>query len=108
MSGMEDGGVVREEGQFAVLGFAVSCRLQDIGQDDASRFLDALEAQLESHGLIMGGGIDADRLDVFVLPRKDADATDSDHRLVLAEWLDRQPLCAEVAVGDWVDAYGVE
>ncbi|MCK0714924.1 50S ribosome-binding protein YggL [Chromohalobacter sarecensis] len=107
MSGMEDGGVVREKGKFAVLGFALSCRLQEVSHEDASRFLDALEAQLESRGMIMGGGVDADRLDVFVLPRKDADATDSD-RLALAEWLDRQPLCMEVAAGDWVDAYGVE
>ncbi|MCK0744703.1 50S ribosome-binding protein YggL [Chromohalobacter nigrandesensis] len=106
MSGMEDGGVVREKGKFAVLGFALSCRLQKIGTEDATRFLDALEAQLESHGLVMGGGIDADRLDIFVLPCKDADATDDD-RLALAEWFDRQPLCTEVAVGDWVDAYGV-
>ncbi|MCK2043442.1 DUF469 family protein [Chromohalobacter sp. TMW 2.2308] len=107
MSGMENGGVVREKGKFAVLGFALSCRLQEVEQEDASRLLDALDAELESHGLVMGGGVDLDRLDVFVLPRKDADATDSD-RLALAEWLDQQPLCTEVAVGDWVDAYGVE
>ncbi|WP_280539794.1 50S ribosome-binding protein YggL [Chromohalobacter sp. 11-W] len=106
MSGMEDGGVVREKGQFAVLGFALSCRLQEVKQGDAARFLGALEAQLESHGLIMGGGLDSDRLDVFVLPHKNASAKDSD-RLALAEWLDQQPLCTDVAVGDWVDAYGV-
>lgn len=107
MSGMGDGGVVREKGKFAVLGFAVSCRLQDVAHGDASWFLDALDAQLEARGLVMGGGIDADCLDIFVLPRKDANVTDSD-RLALAEWLDQQPLCTEVVVGDWVDAYGVE
>lgn len=107
MSGMEDGGVVREKENVGVLGFALSCRLQEVEQGDASRFLGALDVQLESHGLIMGGGIDSDRLDVFVLPHKNASAKDSD-RHALAEWLDQQPLCVEVAVGDWVDAYGVE
>ncbi|WP_280566784.1 50S ribosome-binding protein YggL [Chromohalobacter sp. 296-RDG] len=107
MSGMEDGGGVREKGEFAVLGFVLSCRLQEVGTEDATRVLDALEAELESRGLIMGGGVDTDRLDVFVLPHKNASATDKD-RLALAEWLDQQPLCTEVVVGDWMDAYGVE
>ncbi|GAB3350958.1 50S ribosome-binding protein YggL [Chromohalobacter beijerinckii] len=107
MSGMENGGVVREKGKFAVLGFALSCRLQAVEQEDASRLLDALDAELESHGLVMGGGVDAARLDVFVLPRKGANAS-QDERLALAEWLEQQPQCMDVAVGDWVDAYGVE
>lgn len=107
MSGMEDGGVVREKENVGVLGFALSGRLQKMEKEDAARMLDTLDAELELRGLVMGGGIDADRLDVFILPRKETEATDSD-RLALAEWLDRQPSCTEVAVSDWVDAYGVE
>ncbi|MGO1344928.1 50S ribosome-binding protein YggL [Chromohalobacter japonicus] len=107
MSGMEDGGVVREKENVGVLGFALSGRLQKMEKEDAALMLDTLDAELELRGLVMGGGVDADRLDVFVLPHKNASAKDSD-RHALAEWLDQQPLCVEVAVGDWVDAYGVE
>ncbi|MCT8469157.1 DUF469 family protein [Chromohalobacter canadensis] len=107
MSGMEDGGVVREKGKVAVLGFALSCRLEEVGKEGATRLLDALDAALESRGLVMGGGVDAARLDVFVLPRKGAN-TSQDDRLALAEWLEQQPQCMDVAVGDWVDAYEVE
>lgn len=107
MSGMEDGGLVRIKGKFAVLGFALSCRLQGAAPEAVGHLLEALEEELEARGLVMGGGVDADRLDVFVLPRKGAN-TSQDDRLALAEWLGRQPSCTEVAVSDWVDAYGVE
>lgn len=104
MARLDAGNVTREATTGAVYGFAVSCRLQGAAPEAVACLLEALEAELETHGLIMGGGVDAQRLDVFILPRKGA-APSQDARLALADWLARQPACLEVAVGDWVEAY---
>ena len=102
MAGTETGSEV--PAAAPVCGFALSCRLQGAAPDAVGHLLKALEEELETRGLIMGGGVDAQRLDVFILPRKGA-APSRDDRLALADWLARQPACLEVAVGDWVEAY---
>lgn len=103
MAGTETGSVV-PAAAGPVCGFALSCRLQGAAPDAVGHLLEILEEELETRGLVMGGGVDAQRLDVFILPRKGV-APSRDDRLALADWLARQPACLEVAVGDWVEAY---
>ena len=69
MAGTETGSVV-PAAAGPVCGFALSCRLQGAAPDAVGQLLKALEEELETRGLVMGGGVDAQRLDVFILPRK--------------------------------------
>ena len=87
--------------EFQEMGFKVNFDLH-LPETDAAQFAfwDKLVAEVESNGLLIGGGLD----DFFVQANSRRSATETD-RQAIETWLLQQPEVSAVTIGPLIDAW---
>ncbi|RJX64843.1 DUF469 family protein [Vibrio sinensis] len=91
-------------GEFTVLGFEFSCRLEMQQESEFDQLIDDFMAFLEKRDLIMGGGADLTSFDGFVVPEGRYNSATEDDRTAVEQWLTERAKCSEIKVGTLVDA----
>jgi uncharacterized protein YggL (DUF469 family) len=92
-------------GEFAVLGFEFSCRVNCQGDATFDGFIDDVITYAEGHQLMVAGGGDPDDFKMFVLSENRYGSTSLADQDALKRWLAQNPLVSDVIVGPLIDAY---
>ncbi|MCG6234222.1 YggL family protein [Vibrio furnissii] len=90
-------------GEFQVLGFAFSCK---VNADDDTQYdvlLDSFIDFIESRNLVMGGGANHESFDGFVVAEGRYDSATDEDRAAVEKWLSEQAMCSQVQVEALVD-----
>ncbi len=90
--------------EYKVLGFAFSCRLDLMQQDEFDPIIDEFLAHIEARNLVMGGGADTKTFDGFIVPEQRYDSATEEDRKAVEVWLSDHRACFDVIVGPLIDA----
>jgi len=90
--------------EFKVLGFAFSCRLDLMTQDEFDPIIDEFLGYIEDRNLVMGGGADTKTFDGFIVPERRYDSATEEDRTAVEQWLSNHRSCFDVIVGPLIDA----
>ena len=90
--------------EFQVLGFAFSCRLDLMKDDEFDPLINDFLAYIEARDLVMGGGADLKTFDGFIVPERRYDSATEEDREVVEKWLTDHRSCFDVIVGPLIDA----
>ncbi len=90
--------------EFKVLGFAFSCRLDLMKQDEFDPIIDEFLTHIEARNLVMGGGADLKTFDGFIVPERRYDSATEEDRKSVQTWLSNHRACFDVIVGPLIDA----
>ena len=92
-------------GEFKVLGFEFSCKIDGNDETGFDAFFDTLIEFIESKELIIGGGGTQDKFEGFITSNVRYQSTTEDERQAVQEWLQAQNNISETSVGNLTDAY---
>jgi uncharacterized protein YggL (DUF469 family) len=97
-------------GEFAVLGFACTFRLQPpLTSEEADSFFDEFIAHIEKSDLLFAGGANPSGWDGVMQHRHPRSSATQSQREAIAAWLGQRPNVREVKVGRLTDLhYGFE
>lgn len=92
-------------GEFAVMGFEFSCKINLDNESDFDVLFDGLVDLIESRNLLVGGGGDNNDFEGYILSKERyGSATEEDRAAILA-WLNAQNPISDSWVGELSDAY---
>ncbi|EKO3498059.1 YggL family protein [Vibrio fluvialis] len=90
-------------GEFQVLGFAFSCKVNTDDDTQYDVLLDSFIDFIESRNLVMGGGANHESFDGFVVAEGRYDSATDEDRAAVEKWLSEQVMCSQVQVEALVD-----
>ncbi|ELV8684109.1 YggL family protein [Vibrio fluvialis] len=90
-------------GEFQVLGFAFSCKVNTDDDTQYDVLLDSFINFIESRNLVMGGGANHESFDGFVVAEGRYDSATDEDRAAVEKWLSEQAMCLQVQVEALVD-----
>jgi uncharacterized protein YggL (DUF469 family) len=92
-------------GEFAVLGFEISCALNLDTEDAYDSWLDQLIEFIERRDLCMGGSGDAKSFSAFICSAYRYKSAIDDDREAVKNWLESSGGASNVVIGELIDAY---
>ena len=94
-------------GEFAILGFELSCDFDFKSEDDFNQLVDELIEFAESRELSMSGGGDLKSLDAFLCSHQRYGSATAEDQAAVKAWLESKAGISNVEVGELEDVnYG--